>query len=250
MKAPAFQFYADDFIGGTVDFTAQEVGCYVRLLCYQWGNGSVPESHQKLKRICGSRVSDSVLSKFPNGVNPRLQQERLKQESYREKQAASGRASAQARFNHRSTTVQPTHQPNVNSPSPSPSPVSILPEEHTVAKARPDEHEFALEVPIQKTKKQLLCEDAVTLLETLNENAGTRFEPCKVNIDMIVARISEPGVKVREVEKMIERQCAEWRSDKMSKYLRPKTLFGAENFASYYGQRDLPITAAPSPTCL
>jgi uncharacterized protein YdaU (DUF1376 family) len=137
MKAPAFQFYADDFIGGTVELTAQEVGCYVRLLCYQWGNGSVPESRQKLKRICGSRVSDSVLSKFPNGVNPRLEQERLKQEVYREKQAANGRASAQARFNHRSTTVQPPHQPNGNSPSPSPSPspISILPEEHTAPAA-------------------------------------------------------------------------------------------------------------------
>jgi len=133
MKAPAFQFYADDFIGGTVELTAQEVGCYVRLLCYQWGNGSVPESHQKLKRICGSRVSDSVLSKFPNGVNPRLEQERLKQEVYREKQAANGRASAQARFNHRSTTVQPPNQPNGNSPSPSP--ISILPEEHTAPAA-------------------------------------------------------------------------------------------------------------------
>ena len=70
-----------------------------------------------------------MLSKFPNGVNPRLEQERLKQEAYREKQAANGRASAQARFNHRSTTVQPPHQPNGNSPSPSPSPISILPKE-------------------------------------------------------------------------------------------------------------------------
>jgi uncharacterized protein YdaU (DUF1376 family) len=34
-KPPAFQFYADDFLGGTIDLTTEEVGAYIRLLCFQ-----------------------------------------------------------------------------------------------------------------------------------------------------------------------------------------------------------------------
>lgn len=130
-KPPAFQFYADDFIGGTVCFSAQEVGAYMRLLCYQWGNGSIPNDAKTLKRIAGVSVSKSVQLKFPNGINPRLEAERQKQQLYREKQAAKGRASAHARFNHGSTTVQPSVvdvrlQPEGNSPiSDLRSPVSI-----------------------------------------------------------------------------------------------------------------------------
>ena len=41
MKAPAFQFYAADFLVGTSDMTNEEVGIYIRLLCHQWAKGFV-----------------------------------------------------------------------------------------------------------------------------------------------------------------------------------------------------------------
>ena len=125
MKAPAFQFYADDFIGGTVCFTAEDVGAYMRLLCFQWGNGALPARKELVDRIAGCVVSDDVMAKFPEGVNPRMEKEREKQRIYREQQSNKGKASAEARRNHGSTTVQPNRQPEVNSPSPSPSPSPI-----------------------------------------------------------------------------------------------------------------------------
>jgi len=125
MKAPAFQFYADDFIGGTVVLTAEDVGAYMRLLCYQWGNGAIPSRKELVDRIAGCVVGPDVMSKFNDGKNPRMEREREKQAEYRSQQSAKGKASAQARFNRGSTVVQPSGAPEVNSPSPSPSPSPI-----------------------------------------------------------------------------------------------------------------------------
>ncbi len=143
MKPPAFQFYPDDFIGGTCDLSTEEVGAYIRLLCYQWGRGSVPiDDIAKLARIAGAKVTQDVMHKFPLGVNNRLEAERVKQSEYRAKQSAKGHASAQARFNRGSTVVQPSRepqgQPEVNSPSPSPSPSpSLIPDSISIAATKP-----------------------------------------------------------------------------------------------------------------
>lgn len=125
MKAPAFQFYADDFIGGTVVLTAEDVGAYMRLLCYQWGNGAIPSRKELVDRIAGCVVGVDVMSKFTDGKNPRMELEREKQAEYRLQQSAKGKASAQARLNRGSTVVQPSGEPKGNSPSPSPSPSPI-----------------------------------------------------------------------------------------------------------------------------
>jgi len=34
VKPPAFQFYPDDFIGGTCDLSAKEVGAYIRYFAF------------------------------------------------------------------------------------------------------------------------------------------------------------------------------------------------------------------------
>lgn len=120
MKPPAFQFYPDDFIGGTCDMSAKEVGAFIRLLCFQWTKGKIPSDPKKIHRIAGCNVTPEVLEKFPDGVNKRLESERVKQECYRAKQSAKGQLSAMARANRGSTVVQPSSQPQANSSSPSP----------------------------------------------------------------------------------------------------------------------------------
>ena len=40
-RAPAFQMYADDFLGGTITMNNEEKGAYITLLCLQWTKGSV-----------------------------------------------------------------------------------------------------------------------------------------------------------------------------------------------------------------
>ena len=138
MRPPAFQFYADDFLAGTLELSQAEVGSYIRLLCHQWNRGSIPVEPEKQQRLAGGPVSDDVLAKFPvwdDGIrrNRRLEEERAKQAEFREKQRQKGIASGKARrtkveprLDHGSSAVgtgsEPDGQPEANSPSPSPSP--------------------------------------------------------------------------------------------------------------------------------
>jgi hypothetical protein len=39
----SFDFYVDDFLGGTVHLSPQAVGAYIRLLCFQFNQGSIPD---------------------------------------------------------------------------------------------------------------------------------------------------------------------------------------------------------------
>ena len=125
MNPPAFQFYADDFIGGTVAMSAEECGAYIRLLCYQWGKGSIPETQALLDRIAGASVTETVLDKFPGRKNPRLEFERRKQIEYRAKQAingAKGGRPAKPKPNPSLSFGLTQMKPKKSSPSPSPSP--------------------------------------------------------------------------------------------------------------------------------
>lgn len=54
-KAPAFTFYPDRFMGGTVEMTDAQVGLYIRLLCLQWQ--------------CDG-ISDRIASKVADGCTP------------------------------------------------------------------------------------------------------------------------------------------------------------------------------------
>lgn len=66
MNAPFFKFYQKDFIASTVAMSAEEVGAFIRLLCYQWEHGEIPDDVEKLARIggCSGSAVESVLNKF------------------------------------------------------------------------------------------------------------------------------------------------------------------------------------------
>ena len=100
-KSPAFSFYAQDFVLGTMQLSLAERGAYITLLAYQWNHGSVPADHAALARICGCAEGQmgklwlTLGGKFPRGPdggcrNPRLEAERTKQETRRTALAANG----------------------------------------------------------------------------------------------------------------------------------------------------------------
>jgi uncharacterized protein YdaU (DUF1376 family) len=95
MKSPAFRFYAADFITGTDDLSSGEVGVYIRLLCYSWLKGGLPDDDLKLARLSrweqAGGFPGSVREKFftgPDGLlyNERLEEERRKQMEHSETQ--------------------------------------------------------------------------------------------------------------------------------------------------------------------
>jgi uncharacterized protein YdaU (DUF1376 family) len=111
-KPPAFQFYPSDFLAdeNVATMTNQEVGCYIKLICYCWREGSIPKDITLLSKMCGE-APDRMTEMWPslsrcfreNGsrerlVNPRLDVEREKQENYRKHQSEAGKIGMKRRW--------------------------------------------------------------------------------------------------------------------------------------------------------
>ena len=63
--APAFDFYPERWIAGTVGMTDTEQIRYLRLLCHQWIMDGLPNASGALGRLAGGKISSSILAKFP-----------------------------------------------------------------------------------------------------------------------------------------------------------------------------------------
>jgi uncharacterized phage protein (TIGR02220 family) len=83
-----------------------------------------------------------------------------------------------------------------------------------------------------KKDKDILSE----IIAYLNEVAGTRYRTSVAKTKSLVqARVKE-GFTLEDFKTVIDVKCKEWKNDpKMSRYLRPETLFGTK-FESYLNQ--------------
>lgn len=121
-KSPAFQFYANDFIADTQDWSIEEIGIYIRLLCYQWNNGAIPDDKKRIARISGCDLDaiekawvilDLKFIKHSEGLkNLRLEQTREEQIKFREKQSLNGSKGGRPLKNK--TQTKPKQNPNDN----------------------------------------------------------------------------------------------------------------------------------------
>ena len=129
MKAPAFQFYAQDFDMDTATWENDEVGAYIRLLSYEWVNGGLPNDIYKLSKIVRESQKKfigkwkNLSTKFiQNGngllINKRMEEVREQQRQYIESQREKGIKSAKKRWEGHvtpvRTTVKTRLQPNDN----------------------------------------------------------------------------------------------------------------------------------------
>ena len=81
------------------------------------------------------------------------------------------------------------------------------------------------------------CAECVVAISFLNETAHLDFPVNKGTTRLLHARHQE--YTLRDVKRVIRVKAAEWLTDdKMRGFLRPRTLFGPENFAQYVGQPD------------
>lgn len=103
-KAPAFQFYPNDFLSdqNVICMSLQERGAYITLLCLCWQN-PLPSDVSRIARLCG--VPLSMMRKLwpalsvcfrahPSDpdllIHPRLERERQKQADYKRRQSDNG----------------------------------------------------------------------------------------------------------------------------------------------------------------
>ena len=98
---PSFDFFPDDFIGGTYHLSPTVVGIYLRLLCWQWSHGEIPKDESNCSRVCGCSLDEwrdawrDLESKFPKSLdgtrrNDRLNNEREHKTRIRETNAKNG----------------------------------------------------------------------------------------------------------------------------------------------------------------
>jgi uncharacterized protein YdaU (DUF1376 family) len=104
MKAPAFQFYAQDFLTGCTYLTNEEIGMYIKMLCKQWTDGNIPK--KRLGFLLGLEwvsLSEELKGKFIDFgeyvINDRLEKEREKKNIFREKQSENGKKGGRPKKN-------------------------------------------------------------------------------------------------------------------------------------------------------
>lgn len=130
-SAPAFQFYPHDFLAGRVaTYSLETVGAYILLLSFDWSLNGLPNSIEKLAKIC--RVSSRRFSNIWLEIadqfaecedgrlrNPRLESERYKQLAYSQAMSENGKLGGRPPKPPKTrglTAAKPTE----SSPSPSP----------------------------------------------------------------------------------------------------------------------------------
>jgi uncharacterized protein YdaU (DUF1376 family) len=134
MKSPSFQFYPADFLSdeNVVMMSNRELGCYMKLMCYCWREGSIPADMNKIARLCGEDGSamadlwtaisgcfDTAENDASRLVHFRLEKERNKQTEYKKERSDSGRKGAESRWGkaskaNGSAIAQPLAEPMAN----------------------------------------------------------------------------------------------------------------------------------------
>jgi uncharacterized protein YdaU (DUF1376 family) len=178
MSSPAFQFYPQDFLVGTADMSPEEVGVYIRLLCYQWSKDGLPNDQAKCAAMagCHGNAIASVWHKF--GIcqdgrmrNSRLEEVRAEQVAYRAKQANNAQKRWANRKEPSDATALPPHMPNA-CPSSSPSPTTTTAakvesrekkqpaelDEQWLTNLQNNEAYKALNIRVELGKAQVWCE--------------------------------------------------------------------------------------------
>ncbi len=102
-KSPAFQFYPSDFLADAkqVSMSTSAVGCYWRLICHCWIEGSLPDDDHVLRMLSAYRgrlwntIWPQLVVCFERRdgrlIHPRLERDRLKQAENRAKRQRAGR---------------------------------------------------------------------------------------------------------------------------------------------------------------
>lgn len=140
-KSPAFQFYPNDWLSSphVALMTPEQEGGYIHLLCYDWANDGIPDDDKLLAALSrlgegwlngGSTVVKERFNQHPTKAgfltNRRLQEERERQEIWREKSRQGGIVSGKTRTYNKTKGGCQMVEPNANSSSSSSSSSSVL----------------------------------------------------------------------------------------------------------------------------
>ena len=223
-----YPFHIGDYASHTRHLSLMEDLAYRRLLDLYYTteralNGSSTDVARRIGMLAEQAAVEYVLKEFFEPLedgsgyqNKRCDEEIAKFTAKKVQASQAGKASAERRFNARSTDVQPTKNQE---------PRTKNQKEKSIVGQAPD-----------VSPRSELKGKAKELLGFLNAKTGRNFEPVAVNLERIEARLKE-GASFDDCKSIIAKKCGEWSADeKMAQYLRPATLFNREKFWSYHGQ--------------
>jgi uncharacterized phage protein (TIGR02220 family) len=207
-KDPAFLFYYQDFLVGTSFLTLEEVGAYIKLLCFLADKERLSEE-QILKKI-PAHIWDSICCKFEKDetgyFNRRLRTEVEKRKNYTESRRKNLHMSV-----HMTTHMKP-HMENEN---------EDINEKEIAVK---DKKDYSGEI-------EEIVNDLNSILQTSYRTSSKKTR------ESIQARLKE-GYTIDDFKKVHRTMVRVWGTDsKMVKYLRPETLYSPK-FESYLNMKE------------
>lgn len=226
-KSPAFNFYSSDFLTSTTFWTNEQVGAYIRLLCYQHQFETL--TLEQIKKITND---EEVISKFKvdkkgRYFNTRLKQEMDKKREHCEKQ----RENILKRWGKKGDTNVDTK----NIPSYKNGKDLVIPlENENEIEIRNINNNLEVNKGVIGGKEETFITKQV--IDYLNKKIGSSYRySSKSTTEKIKARLNE-GYCLDDFIVVIDKKVLEWGNDeKMKVYLRPETLFGTK-FESYLNQ--------------
>jgi len=99
----------------------------------------------------------------------------------------------------------------------------------------------------EKASEKKIHPEAKSVLQVFRSVTSRDFRDTDTNLALISARLSEPGVTVEGVGKMIKRQMDEWRGTQFEQYVCPDSLFSKRGFNKHYPNRDLDVRRSDGP---
>lgn len=114
-KDPAFLFYSSDFLSGTFTMSNEQIGIYIKLLCFQHQKGIITE--KDMLKICNGYDED-IIAKFQKNelgyYNARLKEEADKRSAYSESRRKNKMKKDITEHTDNISTTYVTHMENEN----------------------------------------------------------------------------------------------------------------------------------------
>lgn len=239
VKSPAINFYTSDFLTGVAFMSNEQIGAYIRLLCYQHQFGHLSE-----QQVFSITQDEVVLSKFKRDKKGLYFNKRMEFEIEKKKKYSESRAKNRLKSTENKDNISKTYEKDMKN-------ICYSYEKHmeneniNINKNKNNlENKGVIggeKTFIVASDGSLLSETTKKVLDRLNELAGTNFRySSKSTQAKIQARLNE-GYTLDDFIVVVEKKVCDWKNTDMAKYLRPETLFG-NKFEGYLNERPKPIT--------
>lgn len=262
-RKPWFPFYTDDFWQdeNVAAMTLEEVGLYLRLLCLQWREGSIPADPERLARIAGiSREAIGTLWENVSGcfqplpddptrlANPRLLAVANRQTEVHRKAVESGRKGGLA---SKGALSDPTAKPEGASSKPQPYRESESEVTTTTTPPSPPAGETSQSDPEKPTAKSPRGKNKPRKRKTPTTPPPDRFDPSTANTEWfrkqfgVVAKslVDRETGKFLDRHKSLGNQFVDWQAAWRTWMTNWQTDFGKRSPA---GVPDRPPRANPN----